>query len=290
MPRKKSLKEIVPLLRGAVNTFITHPVILFPFVTIAFIQLTFLEILYFAPRFPSAVFFNPIVKTLWGEGFNHYPNNFIVLPKLFHYAQAPLYIFISSFFISTAIAIIAAVDDGHKVKLLPAFRNVFKQYVHIFVGALISFGVFFGIHKLHSLLVMRAWDISSTEGIFFILKTAVLQTIPYVNLLNGIFVTAIFAFVFPLIVIENKKIFSAIGLNFKYLWGSFWIVFFIILIPTLFYVPVLLLRGNIAGVAQSTFPEMRVLILAVSVLVTMFIDATVYTAITTYYLLKKERS
>ena len=82
MPPKGAPKQLIPLLRGSIETFITHPVILFPFVTIAFIQMLILEVLYFAPRFPLSVFFNPIVKTLWGEKFVHYPHNFVVLPSL----------------------------------------------------------------------------------------------------------------------------------------------------------------------------------------------------------------
>ncbi len=288
MPRRKTSKNLVPLLRGAVNTFIAHPVILFPFVVIAFIQLLVLEILCFASRFPLGGFFNPIVRTLWGEEFTHYPNNFIVLPKLFQYAQMPIYVLISSFLIAVAIASIAAVNDNRTVKFLLVCRKVLAQYVHIFVAALLSFCVFYLFHRLYGLVIQRAWEISSTQGPFFIIKTVVIQATPYVNLLIGVLITAIFAFVFPIIVIEKKSIFPAIGLNFKHLWGSFWYVFLIVLIPTVFYLPALLLRSNIAGIAQTTFPEIRALALVVSVLVTMFIDAAVYTAVTTYYLLKKE--
>jgi hypothetical protein len=62
----------------------------------------------------------------------------------------------------------------------------------------------------------------------------------------------------------------------------------VVLIPTLFYLPVLILRHNIGGIANATFPEIRVLALVIGIIVTMFIDATIYTAVTTFYLLKKE--
>ncbi|MCK5082392.1 MAG: hypothetical protein KAR31_05755 [Candidatus Omnitrophica bacterium] len=290
MPRKKTPKEIVPLLKGAINTFTSHPVILVPFVTIAFIQIFVLEILYFSPRFPLSGFFNPIVWTFWGEGFVHYPNNFTILPKLFQYAQIPLYIFISSFLIAVAMAIIAAINDGRKVRFLSACRSTLPKYIHVFIAASMLFGVFYGFHRGYSLMMARATQIASTEGVFFIIKTVVIKGAPYFNLLIGVFVTTVFAFVFPLITIDGKKIFSAIGLNFKHLWGSFWFVSFLVVIPTAFYLPILLLRSNVNMIAQTAFPEVRVLILLASILVTMFIDATVYTAITTYYLLKKERS
>ena len=82
--------------------------------------------------------------------------------------------------------------------------------------------------------------------------------------------------------------FTAFLLNFKYLWKSFWFVFVVVLLPTLLYVPVLLLRNSIATAAQGVLPGVQIGLIAVSVIVTLAIDATVLTAITTYYLLQKE--
>ena len=86
MPSKNVPKHLIPLLRGAVDTFVTNPIIFLPFITIAFVQLMVLEILYFTQQFPLAVFFNPIINTLWGERFTRYPYNFEILPKLFQNA------------------------------------------------------------------------------------------------------------------------------------------------------------------------------------------------------------
>lgn len=290
MPTQKVPKRLISLLKGSVDTYIAHPVILVPFVTIAFIQLLVLEMLYFAPRSPLAAFFNPLVRTLWGEKFVHYPSNFVLLPQLFQRFQIPIYIFISSFFIAAAIATIDAINSRQKINFALACKAALSRYVHILFGAGISFCIYGGLHKLYNLVMMRALKIGSVDGIFFIIKTVTLKGALYVNLLISAFVMAIFAFVFPIIMIEKKNILSAIGLSFKYLWGSFWFVLFIALIPTLFYLPIIFLRSNLGGIAQTTFPEVRVLVLVLSVVVTMFIDATIYTAYTTYYLLKKEYS
>ena len=90
----KKLSKKVPgrlgaLLRGSVDTIVTNPVILIPFLTIAFVQLLALEILYFAPRFPLSAFFNPLIRTLWGGEFVHYPSNLMILPILFQKIQVP---------------------------------------------------------------------------------------------------------------------------------------------------------------------------------------------------------
>lgn len=290
MPFKKVPRHLIPLLKGAVDTFVNNPIILLPFLTIAFIQLLVLEILYFSPRFPLSAFFNPIIGTLWGAEFIHYPNNILILPKLFQNIQVLVYIFISSFFIAVAIGIISAINSGKKVDFSSACKGVLGQYIHIFSAALIAFCTFFGLYKLYHLVLNSILRTSSVDGVFFVVKKIILHGAPYVNLLIGVFVTAMFAFVFPIIVIDKRKIIAAIGLNFKNLWGSFWYIFAVILVPTLFYLPVLLLRSNISGLADATIPEARVLALIISVAVTMFIDVTIYTAITSFYLLKKEHS
>jgi len=290
MPLKKAPKHhIIPQLRGAIDTFVNNPVILIPFLTIAFIQLLILEMLYFFPRFPLSMFFNPIVTTLWGGEFVHYPNNFIILPKLFQNAQVFLYLFVSCFFIAVAISIISNINNGQKINVWAICRETLGQYVDIFAGALISFGLFFGLHKLYNILMTQVLSASSVDGIFLVMKKFIAYGTPFVNLLFGVIVTTLFAFVFPVIVIEKKRIIAAIGLNFKHLWGSFWFIFSIVLLPTLLYVPVLLLRDNLGGIAQTIMPEIRVIAFVISILVTMIIDVIIYTAITTYYLLKKEQ-
>jgi hypothetical protein len=290
MPRKKIPIQLIPLFKGVADTFVSNPTIVFPFLMIAFIQLLALEILFFSPRFPLSVFFNPIVTTLWGERFNHYPNNFLILPKLLQYVQVPFYVLISGYLVGVATSIIGALNNGKKVSFRSACQDVLGQYIHILVATTISFMTFYGLYKLYSLLMVRALKISSMEGIFFMIKTVILQGLPYVNLLIGIFVTVIFAYVIPIIVLEKKKILSALGMNFKYLWKTFGFVSCLVLIPTLFYLPVLLVRSNVDAIAQTTFPEIRVVALTGSILVTTFIDAVIYTSLTTYYLLRSEHS
>ena len=281
-------KQIIPLLRESVNSFVANPIILFPFITTAFIQLFVLEIIYFAPRFPLVCFFGPIINRMEGEAYLHYPQHLLMLPKWFQTAQYFLFIFVSSFLIAVAIEIIKNINNNKKVTFPNALRAMLPQYVHICLAGILTFLVFFILSKLHGLIIGRAMQIRSDEGIFHIIKVVVLYGAPYFNLLIGTFATAVFAFVLPIIVIEQKKILQAVSLNFKYLWGSFRFIFFIVLIPMLFYVPILLLQGNLSSIASQTFEGVRLLSPAISIIALTLIDATVYTAITTYFLLKKE--
>jgi hypothetical protein len=281
-------KQIIPLLRESLNVYITNPLILFPFVTIAFVQLLALEVLYFAPRFPLVKFFGPLIQKLEGEAYLHYPQSFIILPKWFQIAQYFIYVLIGSLLTATAVTIISDINNQKKTAFGSALRRTLPQYVHLIIAALITFFVYQGLSGLYGLCIRRALQIRSETGIFHFIKATVLYGSPYFNLLIGVLVTTIFAFVFPLIIIDKKKVFSAILLNFRHLWGSFWFIFLVAFIPTLLYVPVLLLRDNLGIVVNLTFEGMRLLLIVSSVLIMIVIDATIYTAITTYYLLKKE--
>lgn len=284
----KAHKQVIPLLKEAVNSFVTHPIILFPFVTTAFIQLLVLEIIYFAPRFPLVYFFGPVIRRMAGETYLHYPQHLFLLPKWFQVAQYFLFIFVSSFLIAVAIEIIKDINSNKKTAFPGALRAMLPQYVHVCLAAILTFCVFYALSKLHGLAIVRALQIRSETGVFYLIKATVLYGAPYLNLLIGTLVTAVFAFVLPIIVIERKKVFQAIALNFKYLHGSFWFIFLAVLIPMLFYVPVMLLQGNLSSIANLTFEGIRLISPAISIIVLTLIDATVYTAITTHFLWKKE--
>ena len=289
MAQKKSTKpSVIPLLKTSIDILLGNKLILLPFCIIAFVQLLILEILYFVPRYPLSVFFAPIIRRVWSERFLHYPFNFILLPKLFQYTQTATYLFLSSFLIGVAIYIIFLINNEKKVSFRIAFQETVSSYIHIFLGALFSLLTYYGLASLYGLVIGRAFKIRSETGIFYIIKRVVTDSAPYGHLLIGILVTTVFAFVIPIIVIEKRKFFSAITINFKNLWRSFWYIFALAFIPTLLYVPVLLLRNNISNLEDTVVPGIRVLVLILNIFIVIAIDATVYTAITTYYLLQKE--
>ena len=102
--------------------------------------------------------------------------------------------------------------------------------------------------------------------------------------------TALLIYIPVLIILEKKKFFAALIGNFKVLFGSFWLTFTLILIPTLFYLPLLLLRDNIGALAEMTSPEIQILIIVLSIFVTTGINIFIIASATTYYLYKKENS
>ena len=218
----------------------------------------------------------------------HYPFNYVLLNKWFQQVQVPVYVIFNSFFIGAAVLIIHNINNDKSVKMKTVFKKTLSSYIHLIVACVVAVVVLFGLSSFYGLLMRRALTIRSISGIFFMIKQAVLLGAPYVNLLFAVIVTSVFAFVIPIIVIEKKKVFSAIILNFKNLWKSFFVVFTVIFLSGLIYVPILLLRSSGQLFRTVMIPEAWGITLIISVFVSLFIDALQYTAITTFYLLKKE--
>ena len=290
MPRTFPEKQIIPLIKSAVNSLIEHPVILYPLSIGAFIQLLALEILYFAPRYPLSEFFGPLIRNRWGEMAMHYPYNFFVLPKMFYTAQVTIYFIIGSFLSALTIYIIAALNSDKKVTLRLALREMLPWYIYIFLAGLIYGIVFFSLTDACQLILAKVLlMIKSHAGLFSLAKKVVVFCLPFLNWFVGVFVTVIFAFYIPIIVLEKKKFWASLGANFRFLWKSFWFIFMVVLLPSLLYLPIILLRGNIAKIVNDgAMPGVEVVRIIVSIFITLIIDGLILTATTTYYLLKRE--
>ena len=287
MDEKKS-RPLITLLSSSVEILFTQPIILYPFIIIIFIQLLLFEVLYFAPRYPLSLFFAPIIRTLYGETFLHYPFNLFILPKLFQSVQIYLYLFISSFLTGVSIFIIAALNHDKKITFSQAIKEIRSQYVYIVVAAIVTYLFLQGFFALDALIIKRALAIHSKTGIYYLIKKIVIDGAPIIQVFFEILVTVIFAFVYPIIIIEKKKVFPAILLNFKLIRKSFMFIFGVVFLPTIFYLPVLLLRSNISSLTRGNAPEVSLIPIILSIIMIVLIDAVVYTSITTFYLLKEE--
>ncbi len=281
-------KQPITLLKLAINTIINHPIILYPFTIIFFIQIIILEVLLFATRNPLSLFFGPLIRRLEGEIYLHYPFNYVVLTKWFQGLEVWIYLFINSFFIGVAIAIIDLINKEKPINFKAVYKHVLSLYIHLLIGAFLTIMALIIFSVLNDLLIKRALIIRSTSGIFYIIKRIVLDGAPYFNLLFAIVVTTLFAYLIPIIILEKKKIFSAVILNFKNLFRSFWFIFVLVFLPGLLYVPVLVLKTRGHLLEAIFIPEVWGFLIILSVIVKLLIDAIQYTAITTYYLANKD--
>lgn len=287
--QKASLEVRNPfvLLQLSFNTLTSHPVLLFPFSILAFVQFFVLELLYFVPRYPLVLFFGPILKKMGGETFLHYPNNYALLSKWFHGLQIPIYIFLTSFILGTVIGLVYLLDSKKEVTLQKAFQRARSSYIHLVAIAFIVVFVLKVVAVGYNWILERALVISSTTGIASVVKQVVLVSSPVGNLLLTCLVTALFAFVLPIIVIEKKNVLNALKLNFLRIGASFWTLLGIAFLSGLLYLPILFLQHPRLLELISLNPEARGSVLIIGVLLMIVIDALLYTAVTIYYLSKK---
>jgi len=288
MPSKKSVFQPIALLRTSLGSIVQNPVILYPFAIMAAIQIFIIEILFFAPRYPLNIFFGPMIKTMEGERFLHYPYNYAILNKWFASTQMVTYVLLNSFFFGVAVLIIYLLNSGKTMRLRSVFRQALSRYIHLAVAVLLPVVCLKGFAWAYSLVIRRALLIRSTSGKFFMIKQIVLMGAPYFNLFFAVIISVVFAFVVPLIVIEKKKVWAALIDNFKILFSSFWVIFTVVFLLSLVYVPFFMLKTNQIIYQAGLAPEVLGLTIVLGVFLTMVIDALQLTAITTYYLLKKE--
>ena len=288
MKKEKSVyKKIFPTLGSAITTLFGNKEIMFPFIVICFIQLFVLEFLNFVHRAPFNTFFAPIIRKIYGEIYLHYPLNFTLLPQLFQYVQIGFYVFVSTFLIAVALKAIVELESGKETGLTfgSLAKKTLSSYVSLVLAGLLVLAVILLSFKLFDKIYARAVLISATGGIKFAVKAVIIYGKPFFYLLLNAISTALFAYVIPIIIVDKRKIFSAVWMNFKMLFKAPWFTFCIVAVPYLFLLPVLLLKYiNFLG---NEYPEIKFWLLVVDVLIMVAIDAVVYTSLTMFYIIKK---
>ena len=287
MATKLSVKQAFPILGGSITLLFKNPQILYPFGILAFVQLSFMEVLFFSNRWPLVKIFGPIISRLKGNIYLHYPYNYELIHHWFQSAQVFIFLFFSSLFIGKAVITIACINKGEGVgDKMPVLG--LRRYINMMFSFLLIFVMMYGVTSVYGILMRRAVQIQSVSGIYFLIKQAVLVGAPYINLLFSIILTALFAYLIPLVVLEKKNVFIAVGKNFETIWPSFAALLTVIAATSMLYVPILLIRSNQGWFSTFVSPEGWQIFVVFSVFVMLFIDAVQYTAITTCYLLTKD--
>ncbi len=277
-----------PILRATANLLTSHKKILYPSLFLLFVNLLVLEFLYFIPHFPLKIFFGPLIEKIWGESYLYYPLDLVLLPKLFYYAQMVVYFAIGSFLLGVTVHMVNAANNEERLSFKNSVTKTLPVYLNIFLASVVSFILFQVVNFFLGLLVFRAGSITSVSPLAVGIKKLIIVGAPYVQFIFGLLVTIILAYLTPVIVLERKKIAQSIALNLKTLFSSFWLTVTIVVIPTIFYLPILLIRNNIGVLVYKTIPEVQIAVIALSVIATVIINMFIMTSTTLFYLYKKD--
>ncbi len=250
-----------------------HPIIIFPFVLISLCNALALYLVYLAPQRPVSLVLAPPIKVFFGERFLHYPLNLVLLPKLFYYAQIAVSILLGIVLSAFAVRLVARGYKDIKGSLLLDLISVCRRYFAVLTVWLVPFILGAAAVKLLS-------RFAPSSGIIQILFAMA------VFIFTMFFQLAVIYMV-PALVAGQKNLFAAWQINVRMLKNNFVATLFLVMVPVLFYLPVLWLKVKAVYMMSRFFPEIVLLILVVSIAVMFVIDLMIVGATSLFYL--KER-
>ncbi len=263
-----------------------EPLIFLPFLISGSVKLLFLLFIFLAPMDPFSIFLGPPIRRLWGERFLHYPFNFLLTHQLFHPTQIIIYIILDGFLTGIAVWLIFQAFGNKKVIFKDGLKKAFSKYLTLTAIVLIIFFI--------SELIFRGERYALAK---FLLKTKIVQPLIkqgildevmlIINFLFVILAETLLAFAIPAAIIENKRLFRAIRRSFSILKTLFFQTFVLVLVPTILYLPVSLLKNNLPQLMEKTFPEITLVVLISGILIAMCIDCLVTSSVTVLFLVKK---
>jgi hypothetical protein len=180
--------------------------LLLPFAVFCCAELIGLFAAYYSPRFPLNVLLGPLIRSAWGESFLHYPDNFLLLPRLAAISRSLLYILLGSLLNGTAFLIAADVYKNREV----SFRDSFSRAVRRYPGLLcLSLAVMFTVSA--AALAVKYLLVSYFPG--YAVQAARFWSGPgmvIVNFMAGTALQACLMFSFPALLFEEKNVFRSL--------------------------------------------------------------------------------
>lgn len=279
----------IPLIKKVFNTTLqslkNKPALFSPFIIFAVIQVMALIFLYLIPRMPLRAVFGPIIKTLWNESFLHYPTNFFLLPKLANLSNMALSVIAGSALTGTAIVMIFDVYNKKHSKLGKAFKSALKQYISLFIVVLVFTAAFYIFTKIVLISLTKYFLAGHSRLLFLGARIWMGPILLCINFIIALFIQSAFAYSLPVLMIENKKIINSIVKSFVLFKKFFVPTIALVGLPTLLYIPIIALIGNSGLLIDKFFPEIIMLVLFLSIIVSsLIIDPLITVSTTLLYL------
>ncbi len=135
--------RVVDIYRQVFEMLKKDPTLLILFALISLFDFVALLILFLAPIAPVSYILAPIIRTFWSDHYLHYPQNFILLPKLFNHAH---FLIVATFGILVNALVVKKVENqvisGGKLPTLIAAGPVFKKYGVLLTAWLLVYFLF----------------------------------------------------------------------------------------------------------------------------------------------------
>jgi len=202
----------------------------------------------------------------------HYPAFLFIVPRFFGYGQLLLYIFAGGILTAITMVMAAGTQEGPLLTFRAAWKKVRK---HLFPLILISLFIVFllgFVSGREASFLMAGFEFAG-KGFLHKALGLLLKAFHYLNFLIAVAIQTFVLFIFPFLVLENKKFFRAIGEGIGFGGRHFGRVFLLFLLPTLFYSPIWFLKGKVTFLVQTTrYPEVILWVLGMGIAATLLVD------------------
>lgn len=262
--------KFVEVYRQTSSILIKNPTIWIPFIFLGFADFFVLMLLFFAPSPPMSHVLAPIIRTFYSERFLHYPENFLLLPKLATHAHVLISSVLGVFVTGLAIKKIEGeMHGGEGIPTTAALRVVGRKFFSLFI----------------------AW-----VGMFLLFKVTVRLALPLIPanagfrmggvFLLGLIMQSVLSFVLPAIILSEKGF-------FKGFWsGLLFGIRYVVLASAITFVPMLLVTAlsfakGLAPVLIMDVPESVLGVLIVGIVITVIADIWI-TSVTAVLFVKEK--
>ncbi len=195
----------------------------------------------------------------------HYPDNFLLLPKLFNHAHFVILTVYGIVASGIVIKKIEGLQGGEKIPTFSAAGSVLKKYFSILIAWLLSYGVcVFTIEKLLGLF-------KASMVIQFSLALAL-----------SIVMQALFAFLFPALLIQPRGFWKDLGSGLSFAAKNIFFTSLLVALPVTLVVVLSFVKAFSAFFVRVS-PDSVFWILLGGIVVTWIVDAMVTVSTTLFY-------
>lgn len=268
---KNKLMIAMDAWRITFRLFKQNPSVLVPFFLVGLVDVVMLFIVYLAPQPPFSAILGPPIKVFWGERFLHYPFNLLLVPRLFDLAHIVSTALIGVLMTGAVVRMLKESYAGIKPNLGLSLSKSLRVYLKLLVIWLVMFGLVSVVFK-------------ALPVIFHFKQRAASLIVLGAGFLISIIIQAIFIYAIPAVIIEEKKIWPAIKRSASFCQSAFLPTLILVGLPTLMYIPMLILKGKLPFLMSKVFPETVLIFIGLGIVISVIMDSLITSATTILFL------
>jgi hypothetical protein len=286
---KSELTSAKKAFSSAVKSVKTSPALFIPFLIFAAAESASLIFVYLIPRAPFRAVFGPPIKAFWGEAFLHYPTNFLLLPKLASLVRMSLTVVLGSLLTGMAVNAVFNLHEKRHINLTGSLKSAFKKYVELFIIVLVFTLLFYFLGKIILKGLLGYFRFGHSRLLFLPAATWMGPILTVLNFIFAIFLQSAFVYAIPILIIEKQRLLESITKSFSLFKKLFVPTLILAGLPTLIYIPIIILINNNAFLIDKVFPEFVLIVLFLGTMVSsLIIDPVITVSTTLLYLAQKE--